>query len=175
MAAEARRAKAARWGRISGRRRFRSLLVAGEVALALVLLAGAGLAIRSFERLSAVQPGFDSSNVLSVNVLLPEARYPDAPALARFYRDYVNSLAAQPGIAAAGAVMRPPLSRGGFGGTFSIIGRDEGDDQRMQVRPATPGARSACPGAVRIACSPRSSAVIWSSATSSGATGLARR
>ncbi len=123
----------------SGRRRFRSLLVAGEVALALVLLAGAGLAIRSFERLSTVRPGFDSSNVLSVNVLLPEARYPDAPALARFYRDYVNSLAAQPGIAAAGAVMRPPLSRGGFGGTFSIIGRDEGDDQRMQVRPATPG------------------------------------
>jgi putative ABC transport system permease protein len=118
---------------------FRSALVAGEVALALILLAGAGLALRSFDRLNRIDPGFDPNHVLSVSVSLPEARYPDVAAVSRFYKTYVEALASQPGVLAAGAVMRPPLSRGGFGGTFSIVGREEGEDQRMQVRPATPG------------------------------------
>ncbi len=105
-----------------------------------MLLTGAGLTIRSFERLSSVNPGFDPSNVVSLNVALPEARYPDSAALAVFYRTAIDNLAAQPGVVAAGAVMRPPLSgRGGFGGTFSIVGREDTDDQRMQVRSATPG------------------------------------
>jgi putative ABC transport system permease protein len=59
--------------------------------------------------------------------------------MGRFFRSFVDALAAQPGAVAAGAVMRPPLSPHSFGGTFSIIGRAEGDDQRMQVRPATHG------------------------------------
>jgi len=123
----------------SGHGTFRSVLIAAEVALALVLLAGAGLAIRSFERLNRIDPGFDPNHVLSLSLSLPEARYPDVASVARFYKTYVEALAAQPGVIAAGAVMRPPLSQGGLGGTFSIIGRDAGDDQRMQVRPATPG------------------------------------
>ena len=123
----------------SGHGTFRSVLIAAEVALALVLLAGAGLAIRSFERLNRIDPGFDPDHVLSLSLSLPEARYPDVASVARFYKTYVEALAAQPGVIAAGAVMRPPLSQGGLGGTFSIIGRDAGDDQRMQVRPATPG------------------------------------
>jgi putative ABC transport system permease protein len=126
-------------GSIPGRRRFARALVAIEVALALMLLAGAGLAIRSFDRLNRVDPGFDPTNVLAVNVALPDARYPEADAMGRFFRSFVDALAAQPGAVAAGAVMRPPLSPHSFGGTFSIIGRAEGDDQRMQVRPATHG------------------------------------
>jgi putative ABC transport system permease protein len=86
-----------------------------------------------------VNPGFEPSNVVSLNVALPEARYPDSAALAVFYRTAIDTLASQPGVVAAGAVMRPPLSRGGFGGTFSIIGREDNDDRRLQVRPATPG------------------------------------
>ena len=122
-----------------GRRRFRSALVAVEVALALVLLAGAGLAIRSFDRLSGVNPGFDPSRLLVVGLTLPESRYPDADATGRFYARYVAALAEQPGVQAAGAVMVPPLARGGFGGTLSLAGRDAADEQRAQVRSITPG------------------------------------
>jgi putative ABC transport system permease protein len=121
------------------RRRFRSVLVAVEVALALVLLAGAGLAIRSFDRLSGVNPGFDPSRLLVVSLTLPEARYPDVDAIGRFYAQYVRALGEQPGVQAAGAVMVPPLARGGFGGTLSLAGRDAADEQRAQVRSITPG------------------------------------
>ena len=123
-----------------GRRGVRSLLVAVEVALALVLLAGAGLAIRSFDRLSSVDPGFNGAGVLSANVALPEARYPDGPSVIRFYRQFIERVSAQPGVTVAGAVMMPPLSPNGFGGSFSIIGRTpEEASESMQVRPATPG------------------------------------
>jgi putative ABC transport system permease protein len=122
-----------------GRRGFRNTLIAIEVALALVLLAGAGLSMRSFARLSSVDPGFDPAGVLAVSISLPEGRYTNTSSVARFYADLIEAVAGQPGIVAAGAVMMPPLSAGGFGGTFSIRGRDDSDDQRMQVRAATAG------------------------------------
>src|SRR5262249_3799475 len=109
---------ARREGSSTGRRTLRSALVVGEVALSLVLLAGAGLALRSLDRLGAVKPGFDPEGLVSVNLTTPESRYPDSEAVARFYREYVQALASQPGVVAAGAVSQPPLSRGGFGGTF---------------------------------------------------------
>jgi putative ABC transport system permease protein len=121
----------------SSRRTFRNALVAIEVALALVLLTGAGLAIRSFDRLTAIDPGFDPSGVLAVSLTL--SGYPDAAATARFYEQYVESLRSQPGVAAAGGVMRPPLASGGFGGTFTIVGAEDAEDQSMQVRAATAG------------------------------------
>jgi putative ABC transport system permease protein len=122
-----------------GRPTLRSALITAEVALALVLLAGAGVAMRSFDRLSSVEPGFDPRGVLSLDIVLPEAPYGDTASVARFYRQYLESLAAQPGVISAGAVMLPPLTRGGFGGSFSIMGRAESDDYNVQVRPATPG------------------------------------
>ncbi|HSC28900.1 MAG TPA: ABC transporter permease, partial [Vicinamibacterales bacterium] len=121
------------------RPRTRAVLIAAEVGLALVLLAGAGLALRSFARLTAVDPGFDAEGVLSLQLSVPEARYPDPPAIARFYQRYVDALSAQPGVLAAGAVMRPPLVQTGFGGTFSIIGSENTDRLNIQVRPATAG------------------------------------
>jgi putative ABC transport system permease protein len=127
-------------GRMAGsRRRFLDVLVAAEVALALVLLTGASLSARSFVRLSGVAPGFDPSSVLSLNVALPGGRYSDRNRVADFYRRYVEQLAGQTGVVSVGGVMRPPLSGDGLGGTFTIVGRAEGPDQRMQVRPATPG------------------------------------
>ena len=128
-------------GAAAGRRGPLNALVAVEVALALVLLAGAGLALRSFDRLHRVSPGFDASAALSANVALPEAHYPDAQAAVRFYRGFQERILAQPGIRSAGFVMIPPLaSSGGFGGSFSIIGRTpEEAPESMQVRPATPG------------------------------------
>jgi putative ABC transport system permease protein len=123
-----------------GRRRLRSGLVAAEVALALVLLGGAGLAMRSFYRLSSVPAGFDWSNTLAVTLSIPDSRYPDFPAMVRFYRDYVNALASHAEVEAAGAVMTPPLSRSGYGGTFNVIGRGTSEEHTsLQVRAATAG------------------------------------
>ena len=131
---------ARREGSGRSRRGLRNALVAAEVALALVLLAGAGLALRSFERLASVETGFDARGTLVMDLVLPQATYPDGRAIVRFYERYIEALAAQPGITAAGAVAIPPLARGGYGGTFSQIGRpDPEEEPRMQVRAATPG------------------------------------
>src|SRR5258705_9704522 len=63
-------------GASGGRRRLRGVLIAAQVALALVLLAGAGLALRSFDRLTHVDPGFRTANVMTFVISLPEAAYP---------------------------------------------------------------------------------------------------
>jgi putative ABC transport system permease protein len=104
-----------------------------------VLLTGAGLAARSFDRLTRIDLGFNPENVLSLTITPSGPRYADASALVDLYRRYVDAIAAQPGVMAAGGVMSPPLARGGFGGTFSIIGTPESDDRRMQVRAVTHG------------------------------------
>jgi putative ABC transport system permease protein len=132
--------EARRDGGGQSRQRLRATLVAAEVALAVVLLAAAGLALRSFERLSRIDPGFDGRGTLMMDLVLPAASYPDDESIVRFYQGYVERLAAQPGVISAGAVSAPPLGRGGFGGTFSLIGTPEPEEEpRSQVRAVTPG------------------------------------
>jgi putative ABC transport system permease protein len=122
------------------RRRLRGVLVTAQVALALVLLAGAGLAIRSFDRLTSVDPGFRTANVLTFRVSLPEATYPTLASYDQFFRDYTGRIQRMPGVIAAGAVSFAPVTRSGFGGSFTIYGRPEGDDEgNAQVRSVTPG------------------------------------
>lgn len=126
----------------SGRRggRLRSILVAAQVALALVLLAGAGLAIRSFQRLTHVDPGFRTGKVLTFSISLPDAPYPTLAAQARFFREFTERLQQTPGVAAAGAAMFLPVTRAGFGGSFTIFGRPASDDEgNAQIRSITPG------------------------------------
>jgi putative ABC transport system permease protein len=124
----------------SSRGRVRNGLVVTEVALALVLLAGAGLALRSFDRLSRIDAGFDGRGTVVMDLVLPGARYPDAPSIVRFYQTYLDALSTQAGVASAGAIAIPPLSRDGFGGTFTLIGKPEPKDEpRMAVRAVTPG------------------------------------
>jgi putative ABC transport system permease protein len=132
--------EARRDGGGQSRQRLRATLVAAEVALAVVLLAGAGLALRSFDRLSRIDPGFDGRGTLMMDLVLPVASYPDDESIVRFYQGYIDRLAAQPEVISAGAVAAPPLGRGGFGGTFSLIGKPEPEEEpRAQVRAATPG------------------------------------
>jgi predicted permease len=90
--------------------RLRTWLVAGQIALALVLLANAGLLLRSFARLSGEQPGFDSSNVLTVRFSLPQVTYTDRPAIVQFYEKLQPRLAALPGMQSAGLVSILPLA-----------------------------------------------------------------
>jgi len=90
--------------------RLRTVLVAGQIALALVLLANAVLLFRSFARLSSEQPGFNSSNVLTVRLSLPQITYTDRAAIVQFYEKLQQRLAALPGIQNAGLVSILPLA-----------------------------------------------------------------
>jgi len=90
--------------------RLRTWLVAGQIALALVLLANAGLLFRSFARLSSEQPGFDSSNLLTVRFSLPGVTYPDRAAIVQFYEKLQPQLAKLPGIGSVALVSILPLA-----------------------------------------------------------------
>ncbi|MGO8735801.1 MAG: ADOP family duplicated permease, partial [Terriglobia bacterium] len=105
-----------------GRHRTRSILVISQVALALVLLAGSGLLIRSFWRLVTVDPGFDVHNVLTMSVSLPSTKYSTTPARNAFFQDVLNRVAALPGVTAAGAVNMSPISGGAVTYSFEIEG-----------------------------------------------------
>jgi putative ABC transport system permease protein len=90
--------------------RARNALVVCQVALAVVLLVGAGLLLRSFDRLRAVPLGVRPTNVLTFSVQLPIGRYGDPQQRARFHREYQARLAALPGVRAAAAISRLPAT-----------------------------------------------------------------
>ena len=90
--------------------RVRSVLIVVEMALAVMLLAGAGLLIRSFVGLQQVAPGFVSEGLLSVDVSLPASSYQDDAARDRFYRQLEARIASVPGVTAVGAISFFPLS-----------------------------------------------------------------
>ena len=109
------------------RQRLRGLLVVGEVAVALVLLAGAGLLMRSFLGLLAVNPGFDPRHALTVRMNLDDS--PDARARpADFVESATARLAALPGVQAVAASARFPLAESPFILPFTILGRPEVTD-----------------------------------------------
>ena len=100
------------------RERLRGALVISEIALALVLLSGAGLMLKSFLRMRSVDPGFRTRNILTMTVDLPNAAYPSATAIKAFHAQVLDRLASIPGVLAAGAVnwmpLQPALVRGDF-------------------------------------------------------------
>jgi predicted permease len=91
-------------------RRFRQALVVGEVALALVLLTGAGLMIQSFMRLRRVDPGFRPENVLAVDLSLPSSRYQNGRQVLQFQNQLLERAAALPGVRSVGAAAYLPFS-----------------------------------------------------------------
>jgi putative ABC transport system permease protein len=130
-------------GALTGRRsvRVRSALVVGELALAVALLAGAGLLINSFVRVQQVHPGFTADQALSFRVSLPEATYAERPQRITFYDRLLTRLGALPGVRAAGAVLGLPLSGLNFNISFHVKGRPEappGQEPAMEVRVASP-------------------------------------
>jgi predicted permease len=109
-------------GRTSGaaaKQRVRSALVVAEVALSLVLLVGAGLLIRSFERVRETDPGFAPQHVLSATVTLDRSGYRQASSVRSFYQGLLARLAAMPGILAAGASTDLPLESN-WGRIFTV-------------------------------------------------------
>jgi putative ABC transport system permease protein len=108
-----------------GRSGLRGALVVAEVALTLVLLIGAGLALRSFLRLNQAPMGFDSQNLLTLRVILPDAKYPDIEKKRAFFDQTLQRLEALPGVESVGAISGLPVSFQGGGATFQIEGRAE--------------------------------------------------
>jgi putative ABC transport system permease protein len=95
-----------------GRHRARNVLVVVQMALALVLLVGSGLMVKSFWRLRGVDPGLDPKGVLTLHLNLPDTEYKDAFANARFVRTLLERVRAVPGVVSAGTNTTLPLSGG---------------------------------------------------------------
>ncbi|MCU1267444.1 MAG: hypothetical protein JWM21_3762 [Acidobacteria bacterium] len=104
------------------RNRVRNVLVVGELAIAVVLLVGAGLLIQSLWRLRQVSPGFNSQNILTFVVGVPEVKYPTAKQ-AQFYSDLVKRIEVLPGVSSASATIPLPLTGDLFSISFEVEGR----------------------------------------------------
>ena len=116
-------------------------LMVGQVALALILLVGAGLMVRSLSALNSVDLGFEPQRMLTLSLNLPQTRYPDRAASANFFRDLETRLGALPGVEAVGGTNTVPLS--GLDGDvdFDIEGRPiqpPGQENILWLRRVTP-------------------------------------
>lgn len=118
-------------------KRLRQALVMGETALSLILLAGAGLLMRSFENILKVDPGFRPENVLTMRIALPDAEYSKPEQIRGFYSELVGRIQKLPGVRSAGAVSLIPLGGQNSSGTLTIDSqsvpkedRDPETDQR---------------------------------------------
>jgi putative ABC transport system permease protein len=130
----------------SRRNRIRNALVVSEIALALVLLVGAGLLMKSFVRLQNVDPGFNPHNVLTMEISLPPAKYPsDGPgkgeSIVNFFAEAHRRVAQLPGVEANACIDVLPLSGTNGDSSFSIEGRDpnsRGPGPDEEIRTITP-------------------------------------
>ena len=123
-----------------GSARMRAALVVAEMGLAVMLLAGAGLLIKSFGRLQAVDPGFQPDQTLSFELSLPRTTYEQDAQVAAFYDRLLDRVRSLPGVRSAGAVMGLPLSGMRFNISFRVQGRPDaapGQEPAMEVRVAT--------------------------------------
>ncbi len=122
-------------------RRLRSLLVAGEIALAALLCAATLLLVRSAQLLGERDHGFDGNGVLSFQLSLPQAAYANAPALVQFYEAMTRRLRQLPGVDAAGVATDLPWTGYDENSGFTIVGREKRRDQDTEGRyhAASPG------------------------------------
>jgi putative ABC transport system permease protein len=122
--------------------RLRNSLVVGQVALALMLLVGAGLLVRSFQNLSDVDLGFEPESVLSMQMQLPQVRYPDATSRIAFFELLEERLEALPGVERAGSITNLPMAGQDGDNTFYVEGAPParaGLEPAVWLRRSTPG------------------------------------
>ena len=129
----------------SATHRLRSLIVVAEIALSLTLLIGAGLLMRSFFRLTRVDPGFDANNVVTMKMMVPRSKYKDGPAVVSFYQQLLEKINALPGVDSSAAISQLPLSGDYWSGTLTFEGvaanAEQGNLASFEVdqRAITPG------------------------------------
>jgi hypothetical protein len=128
----------ARGGSGTGQRRVRAVLVAGEIALSLVLLVGAGLTIRSFIKLQREPAGFNPDGVLTLGVNLPAARYPTPAQKAEFWQRALEELRRIPEVEIAAATSRLPLLPGNSTRGLTIAHLPPNSQASAHYRTATP-------------------------------------
>ena len=121
-----------RVGMGTGRHRLRQLLVIGELALALTLLTGAGLAIHSFLNLLRVDLGLRTDHVLTFFLPVPDSRPKDPDKIVAYYRQLLSRIQAVPGVTSATAMTGLPLFGAGFGMPFTIVGKPAFSDPSMR-------------------------------------------
>lgn len=112
----------ARASHSAGWRRFASGLVVGQVALAMVLLAGSGLLVKSLYRLLNVDPGFDQRNLLGMGIGLSQARYPNGADQLQVHELLMERLRALPGVKSVGTSSLLPVSNGGNTSNLRVVG-----------------------------------------------------
>lgn len=123
----------------AGRRRLRSALIIAEVALSVALLIGAGLLIRSFERLQQVAPGFSTTGLMTARIGLPASAYPTGLSRRAFYDRLLTDLRGRPGIEAAAIASGPPLSGDSTGGDVKLPSQSNDEAASTAWRLAGPG------------------------------------
>jgi putative ABC transport system permease protein len=107
----------------------RGLLVVGETALALTLVAGAGLLVKSFAQLQGVDPGFSTERIMTTRLSLPSTLYPDAPSRNGFWQRVLDQVRAIPGVTHAGFSTHTPFAGTGASGSYTIVGYTPPDGQ----------------------------------------------
>jgi putative ABC transport system permease protein len=122
-----------------GHERFRAVLVVAEIALALVLLTGAGLLARSFIKLRSVDPGFRTDNVVRLAVELPESTYATTAMVHAFHQDMLARLAGLPDVVAAGVVNWVPLGTMHLNGDFHFEGAAREPEFNVDKTAVSPG------------------------------------
>jgi putative ABC transport system permease protein len=121
--------------------RVRQLLVVSEVALALMLLVGAGLLVRSMAGLRALDPGFDPRSILTATIEVPEAKYPEVADRVRFFDRVLQNIRALPGVVSASSVDTLPL-QGGSSQPVAVEGMPavpQSEQPVVAVRISAPG------------------------------------
>ena len=123
-----------------GVRRARNFMVVSEVALALIVVIGAGLVVKSFWQLQQVNPGFDPSQVLVMKINLPESKYPKREAIEGFYQQAQQRLSALPGVASVGTANIVPMGGGNSMNVFYVVGRPQspGESEAAAFRIVSP-------------------------------------
>jgi len=114
-------------GGAKGGGQLRAILVGAEVALAAAMLVGAGLVGRSFQKLLAVDPGFDADGALVMSMALPQVRYDTSTKIVAFYNAAVERMRGLPGVRAAAATASLPLGGGTIGWSVEVEGRQLGE------------------------------------------------
>jgi len=122
--------------------RLRGALVIAQMSLAIVLLVGAGLLVRSLRRLIAVDPGFDPVNLSAVTITLPPPAYPDSLRRVAFYERLLERVRTMPGVQSAGIISWLPMTPGNASTTLTVVGRPEpapGQASAAAIRLVDPG------------------------------------
>jgi len=128
-------------GATGGSRRTGQALVTAEIALALVLVIGAGLMVKSLMRLQQEAPGYNASGLITFNLNLPQAKYPNTEPRG-FYRRLLEEIRSLPGVQSAAAINFAPMTNFGFNGAFTVVGQpafEQGKAPVTEYRFVSPG------------------------------------